>query len=82
MMLSKKEKAEHKAKSMDESDEELEPYLIYVNNLLFLCSPIVKFILTIQWSTTAMDYILIKHNYRTNSTRWQWLKKEWLLVIV
>ena len=29
----KREKAEHKAKSEDDSDEEPEPYLIYVNNL-------------------------------------------------
>ena len=30
----KKEKAEHKAKSEDDSDDEPEPYLPYVNNLL------------------------------------------------
>ena len=32
----KREKAEHKAKSEDDSDEEFEPYLTYVNNLLHL----------------------------------------------
>ena len=30
----KKEKAEHKAKSEDDSDEETEPYLTYVSNRL------------------------------------------------
>ena len=55
----KKEKAEHKAKSEEDSDEEPQTYLTYVNNLLFyiLYSPTVKFILTIQWFTMPMDYI-------------------------
>ena len=30
----KRKKAEHKAKSKDDSDEEPDPYLTYVNNLL------------------------------------------------
>ena len=45
----KREKAELKAKSEDDSDEELEPFLINVNN--------VKFIFTIQWFT--MDNTMV-----------------------
>ena len=34
LMLSKKKRTEHKAKSEDDSDEEPHTYLTYVNNLL------------------------------------------------
>ena len=65
----KKEKAEHKAKSEDDSDEEPQTYSTYVSNLLHSQFSNLKFLLTKQWFTTPMDYILIKHKYRMNSTR-------------
>ena len=66
----KKEKAEHKAKSEEDSDEELQTYLTYVNNLLqSLFSSCEVF--HIQWFTMPIVYILIRHRYRTNSTRQQ-----------
>ena len=42
----KKEKADHKAKSEEDSDEEPQTYLTYVKIYYILYSPTVKFILT------------------------------------
>ena len=40
----------------------------------------MKFNLKIQLLRTPMDYILIKHNHRTSSTRRRWVTKEYLRV--
>ena len=47
----KKKKAEHKAKSEDDSDEEPQTYLTYVNNLLHSLLSNCENLLTIQWFT-------------------------------
>ena len=59
----KKEKAEHKAKLEEDSKEEPQTYLTYVNNLLHCLFSNCEVYFFIQWFTTPMDYILIKHKY-------------------
>ena len=58
-----KEKEEYRAKSEDDSDEEPKTYLTYLKNLLYSLFSIMKFVLTIQWLTTPMGCILIRHIY-------------------
>ena len=66
----KKEKAEYTDESEDDSDEETEFFSIYVSNyFIFLSETEIYFSKTMF--TTPMGYILIKHIYRTNSTRRQ-----------
>ena len=74
-----KEKEEYRAKSEDDSDEEPKTYLTYLKNLLYSLFSIMKFVLTIQWLTTPMGCILIRHIYWTNSTSRQRESKEHLL---
>ena len=77
----KKEEAEHKAKSEDDSEEEPESYLTYANNLMLSLFSNCKVYLTTEWFIMLMDYIIIRLNYRMNSTLQQLVKKRYLLVM-
>ena len=63
--VSKKKKAEHKAKSEEDSDEELQTYLTDVNNLLHSLFSNCEVYFKIQWFTTP------QHKYQTISSRRQ-----------
>ena len=77
----KKEKAEHKAKSEEDSEEEPQTYLTYVNTLLHSLFSNCEVYFNNTMLTIPMDYILIRHKYLTNSTRQQCVIKEYLLVM-
>ena len=59
--------AEHKAKFEDDSDEELEPYLIHVNNLLHSLFSNYECFLKNTMVYNANGLYPLKHKYRTNS---------------
>ena len=67
----KTEKTEHNTKSEEDLDEEPQTDLTYVNNLLHSLLSNCEVYLNNELFATPMDYILLKHKYRTNSTRWQ-----------
>ena len=62
-------KAEHKAKSEADSDDEPQTYLTYVNNLLHSLLSNCENLFNNTMAYNANGLILSKHKHRTYSTR-------------